>query len=137
MVRSKSQDIRKISTRAAQSQAMPSNNRELNQTSGVAFKRTIPGTKGVIANATKRFHHGTWIEPSAKESDLDCSPTDQQSIFAHSFSLGDSLVSQKVENKMFKLLPKKFKETEKTEVKEKISKASIINPKTMNLPEPD
>ncbi|KAM0146042.1 hypothetical protein ACHAQE_010942 [Botrytis cinerea] len=137
MMRSKSQDTRKIPPRTAQTQAVPSNNREINQTSEVAFKRTIPGTNGVIANTTKRFHHGIWIEPSAKESDLDCSPTDQQWIFANSFSWGDSLVSQKVENKMFKLLPKTVAETEKTEVKEKISKAFVVNTKTMNLPEPD
>ncbi|TGO43839.1 hypothetical protein BCON_0813g00020 [Botryotinia convoluta] len=131
---SKSQDINEISARTTQSHAILSSDGESNQTSGIASKRALLGTKAAIANATERFHHGIWIEPSVKESDLDCRPTDEQWLFANDIGWGDSPVSQRVEKKMFKLLPKEVKETEKTEVKEK---TTTKKRKAMSIPEPD
>ncbi|TGO21892.1 hypothetical protein BPAE_0195g00200 [Botrytis paeoniae] len=131
---SKSQDIYEISARTAQSQATSSSDGESNQMSGIASKRAFLGKKAAVANAKERFHHGIWIEPSVKESDLDWRPTDEQLLFANDIGWGDSPASQRIENKMFKLLPKEVRETEKTEGKEK---TTIKKRKAMSIPAPD
>ncbi|TGO33240.1 hypothetical protein BHYA_0258g00080 [Botrytis hyacinthi] len=130
---SKSQDINEISDHTAQSEAASSGDEESTQTSRMASKRAIPGKKGAIINAKKRVHDGIWIEPSVKECDLDCRPTDEQLHFANDIGWGDSPVSEKDEKKMFRLLPKEVKETEETEVK---GKTTIRKRKAMSVPAP-
>ncbi|KAF5870325.1 uncharacterized protein Bfra_009709 [Botrytis fragariae] len=131
---SKPQEMDEISARTGQSQATSSSDEESNQTNGIASKRAIPGTKAAISNATERFNHGIWIEPSVKESDLDWRPSDEQWLFANDIGWGDSAVSQRIENKMFKLLPKEVEGAEKKEVKQR---ATIRKRKAMSIPESD
>ncbi|KAF7911952.1 hypothetical protein BELL_0612g00020 [Botrytis elliptica] len=130
---SQSQDINVISARTTQSPATSSSDEESNQTSRMASKRFIPGTKAARTNAKKRFHHGIWIEPSVKESDMDWKPTDEQLIFANVIGWGDSPVSKTVENKMFRLLRKEVSVTEGTDVKEK---TTVRKRKAMSIPAP-
>ncbi|KAF7881347.1 uncharacterized protein EAF01_011858 [Botrytis porri] len=131
---SKSQDIDEISDHTAQSPDVFSSDEESNQPSGTASKRGISGMKAAISNATKRFHHGIWIEPPVKECDLDWRPTDEQLLFANEIGWGESAVSQSVEKKMWRLLPKEVRETENTEVKKK---TTMRKRKAMSIPAPD
>lgn len=131
---SKSQGINEISSNTAQSQVASSSDEESNQTSGMASKGVIPGTKAARANAEKRARNGIWIEPSVKECDLDCRPTDEQLHFANYIGWGDSPVSESLQKKMLRLLRKEVRETEETEVKEK---TTMRKRKAMSLPAPN
>ncbi|KAF7928067.1 uncharacterized protein EAE97_009865 [Botrytis byssoidea] len=131
---SKSQDINEISDHTAQSHDASSSDGESSQTNGMTSKRAILGKEAARANAKKCVHHGIWIEPSVKECDLDCKPTDEQLHFANGIGWGDSPVSESVQKKMFRLLPKEVREREETEAKEK---TTIRKRKAMSIPAPN